>query len=158
MNGFGHRAQNGNPAFVGIDFILRTKAIEIIIKKSFRVLNEFAEFLAAKIFDETVRVVRRGHDGHAHRQTRREQMVERTHGGVLPGFVGIKTQNHFVNVAFDNARVLVGEGRALRRDDVLHARHEARDQIQLAFADDGGLRVENRALGFVEAEENSCSW
>ena len=81
-------------------------------------------------------------------------MVKRPHGGILSGLVGIEAQNDFVNVAFDDARMLVGEGRALRRDDVLHAVHETGDQIQLAFADDRGTGVEDRALGFVEAEEN----
>src|SRR5882724_4474286 len=50
--------------------------------------------------------------------------------------------------------MLVGEGRALRRDYVLHTGHEARDQIQLAFANDGETGVKNRALGFVETEKN----
>ncbi len=98
--------------------------------------------------------MRRGHDGNAHGQAGREQMIQRTNGGILPGFVGIETQHHFIHVAFDNARMLVGERRALRRNDVLHASHEARDQIKLPFANDGEPGVENRALGFVEAEEN----
>ena len=50
--------------------------------------------------------------------------------------------------------MLLGERRALRRDDVLHAVRETRDEVELAFADDGVAGVENRALGFVEAEEN----
>ncbi len=145
-DGLGHVAHNYVPPFVSRDFIGRAKAVQIIIKKSVGAFDKLAERLAAVGLDETIRVVRLRHHRHTHGDSRREQMVERTHGGVLPGLVRIKTQNDFVNVALDDARVLVGEGRALRRDDVLHAGHEARDQVQLAFADDGGLRVEQRAL------------
>src|SRR5690348_2738269 len=81
-------------------------------------------------------------------------MVERTDGGVLPGLVRIKTENDFVDVAFQNSRMLFSEGRALRRHDVLHASHEAGNQIQLTFANDGKAGVENCAFGFVESEEN----
>ena len=41
-----------------------------------------------------------------------------------------------------------------RGDDVLDAGHEAGDEIELAFADDGDLGVEHGAFGFVEAEED----
>src|SRR5208282_4278311 len=47
-----------------------------------------------------------------------------------------------------------GEGGALRRDDVLDTAYETRNQIELAFADDGKPGVEQRAFGFVEAEEH----
>jgi len=73
-------------------------------------------------------------------------MVERTHGGILAGFVRIKTQHHLVHVTFDDARVVGGEGRALWRDDVLHPGHETRNQIKLPFANDGKPGVEDGAL------------
>src|ERR1700722_18027345 len=47
-----------------------------------------------------------------------------------------------------------GQCRSRRRDNVLHARHETSDEIKLAFANDRGLRIGQRALGFIEAEEN----
>ena len=105
MNGLGHVLQNSEPALVARGVVLFAKPVQVVIEKPFRVFHQFAERLAAVGLDETVRVVRRGHDGDAHGKTGRKQMIQRTHGGVLPGFVGIETQNHFVNVAFDDARV-----------------------------------------------------
>ena len=50
--------------------------------------------------------------------------------------------------------MLFGEGGALRRDDVLHAIHEAGNQIQLTFADNGTVGFQNSSFGLVEAKEN----
>ena len=36
----------------------------------------------------------------------------------------------------------------------LDARHEARDEVELTFADNGGLGIEQSAFGFVETEED----
>ena len=154
MDGFGHVMQNGEPALVAIRVVLLAKAGQTIIEKSAGVLNQLAEFFAAIGLDETVRVVGRGNNRHAHGKAGREQMIQRMHGGVLSGLVGIEAQHDFVDVAFQNTRVLVGERRALRRDNILHAGHETGDEIKLAFANDGKPGVQNRALGFVETEEN----
>jgi len=49
--------------------------------------------------------------------------------------------------------VVGGESRALWRDDVLHPGHETRDQIKLAFANDGKSSVEDGAFGFIQAKK-----
>jgi hypothetical protein len=82
---------------------------------------------------------------------------ERT-AAFCPALSESKHRHDFVHVALDDAGVLIGEGRALRRDDVLHARHEARDGVQLPLAHDGETGVEDGALGFIEREERLCSW
>src|SRR6266446_3762136 len=76
----------------------------------------------------------------AQSQPRGEQMIQRANGSILSGVIRIETEHHFLDVAFQNPRVVGSEGRPLWGDDVLHARHVAGDQIKLAFAD-------NRALG-----------
>ena len=112
------------------------------------------EGLAAGFLDEAVGIVRGGNDGDANGQAGGEQAVERTDGGVLAGVVGIEAEDDFIHVTFQDAGVVGGEGGALGRDDVLDAGHVTGDEVELAFADDGGLGVEQCALGFVEAEED----
>ena len=134
--------------------LLRAKAVQVIIKKAARVFDQLREGRAAEFLDETVRVVRRGHRRHANGQAGGQQAVQRTDGGVLPGVVGIEAEHDFLHVALENARVVGGQGRALRRDDVLDAGHEAGDQVKLAFANDGPVRVQQRAFGFVQAKHD----
>src|SRR5206468_2765709 len=100
----------------------------------------------------TVRVVRRGKGGDPDGQAGSEQAVEHAHGGGLTSGVRVKAQHDFVHVTLEDARVVGGEGGALRSEDVARAAHVAGDEVELAFADDGEAGVEDGAFGFVEAE------
>ena len=126
-DGRSHVAHYQAPPLVAGHVVLSAQPVQIIIEKAVRAGNQLAKRLAAVGLNVTVRVMRPGHHRHAHSHARGQQGVERPHGGLLPSLVGIKAQNHFLHIALDDARVLVGEGRALGRDDVLHPRHEAGD-------------------------------
>jgi hypothetical protein len=75
---------------------------------------------------------------------------------LLAGVVGIKAEDHLVGVAFEDAGVVGGEGGALRRDHILDTRHEAGDEVQLAFANHRAAGVQDGALGFVQAEHDAA--
>src|SRR6266571_5278692 len=98
--------------------------------------------------------MRRRHGSDADCQTGSQQVIERTNGGVAPGGVRVEAEHHLLHIALEDARVLGGQRGPLRRDDIVNARQVAGDQIKLALADDGVTGVEQRALRFVEAEEN----
>jgi hypothetical protein len=50
--------------------------------------------------------------------------------------------------------MLIGERRSLRCDDIFNTRHKTRDQVKLAFTNNGALRIQQRAFGFIEAEKD----
>ena len=134
------------------------KTFQVPVKKSFSFVDDFAEGFAAVLFDEAVGIFAVRNRDNANGQARREQRIERTHGGVLARVVRIETEHDFLDVTFEDARVVGGERRALRRDDVLHAGHEARDQIELPFADDGGPGVEQRRAWIYRGRRKLCPW
>ena len=154
VNGLSHAAQHRQPALVRGDLVGGAKAVEVIIEEPFGPLDELLESGTSGGLDEAVRVVWGRNYGHAHRQTGGQETIERADGGLLARFVGIKTEYDLLNVALKNAGMVSGQSRALGRDDVLHAGHEAGDEVKLAFAHDGITSVEQRAFGFVQAEEH----
>ena len=90
MRGLGHRGEHGEAALVGAEVVLRTQAVEVVVEEVFRALDELREGRTAVRLDEAVRVVRRGHGGDADGEAAGEQDVERAHGGVLSGVVGVE--------------------------------------------------------------------
>src|SRR3974390_1902954 len=125
MHGLSHFAQHGNAAFVRGKIVSRTKPVQKIIKETLGAADQLFESLAPERFDEAVWIVRRGHDRHTNRQTRSQQAVQRAHSGALARIIGIEAQNDFVSMALENAGMLRSESSALRRDNILHPRHEA---------------------------------
>src|SRR5262249_33430064 len=99
--------------------------------------------------NETIGIMWRRNGRNFDRKAGGEQTVEGADGGVLSGGVRIKTENHFIDEALDDASMIGGEGGSLWRDDVLDAGHEAGDHVELAFANDGVAGVEDSAFGFV---------
>ena len=95
-------------------------------------------------------------DGHADGETAGEQVVERTQRGLLAGGVGVETQDDLLGVALENARVVGGERGALRCHGVLDAGEVAGDGVELTFADDHRLGVEDRPLGLVQSVDHAA--
>ena len=156
VDGFGHGLDNGAASAVAGQVVGGAQAVQIVIKETAGILDQFREGRPAKLLDVAVRVVRRGNGGDANGEAGGQEAVERADGGVLAGVVGIEAEDHFLGVAFEDAGVVGGEGGALRGDDILDARHEAGDEVELAFADDGATGVQDGALGFVQPEHDSA--
>ena len=113
VNGDGHVLQDGEAAFVGGEVVAGAKAVEVIVKETLGAFDELAEGFAAGFLDEAVRVVGLGNDGDADGEAGGEQAVQRTDSGVLAGVIGIKAEDDFLDVAFEDAGVVGGEGGAL---------------------------------------------
>ena len=121
VDGFGHGPDDGAAAPVAGGIVGGAQTVQIIIEKAGGVFDQLREGGRAGFLDETVRIMRRGHGGHADGQAGGQQAVERADGGVLAGVVGIKAEDDFIDVAFENAGMIGGQGGALRGDDVLDA-------------------------------------
>lgn len=151
MQGFEHGSHHRHASLIRIYIIFLTQSFEVIIKKPLGVGNEVLEGCTAVSFDEAVWIMRRRHNSHSYRQICCEEMIERAHDGILAGVIGIEAEHDFVDVALEDAGVLIRESGALGRDDILHAAHETGDEIELALANDGEAGIEDGALGFIEA-------
>src|SRR5205085_4737532 len=84
-----------------------------------------------------------------------KQRVERMLRRLFSRTVGVETQDHFVNEAFQNPRLMFRECCPLRSDNILDSGLKKTDQIELAFADNGAIRLDKRALGFVQSKKHS---
>src|SRR5207302_5073821 len=99
-------------------------------------------------------IMRGGQDGHANRQTRGEQIVDRTHCGLLSRQIGIETKDDLVYIPFENSGVIGRESCSLRSDNILHVGCKASDQIELSLANDGKLFVQQRPFCLIQSEDN----
>jgi hypothetical protein len=154
VDSLGHAAQNCEAALVRTDIVGGAEPPQVEIEIAFGPANELFERISAECFDVAIGIVRRGHRGYFDRESRRQKAVKSAHGCILPRFVGVETEHNLFNIAFENAGMVGSESRSLGRDDILDAGHEAGDQVKLAFAHNGIFRVQQRAFGFVEPEEN----
>ena len=73
----------------------------------------------------------------------------------MPGGVGVETQHNLLGVALEDARVVGGERGALRCHGVLDAGEMAGNGVELTFADDYRLGVEDRPLGLVQPVDHT---
>ena len=95
-----------------------------------------------------------GHLGHAHGKIRFQEGGQGFLGGFEPGGIGVETEDHLVGEPLQNTRLLLGEGGSLRGRDILDARFEGGDEVDLAFANNGRFLIDERPLGFVDAKKH----
>jgi hypothetical protein len=104
-----------------------------------RGLNAADESFGPFAADEGIGVLAGGQLDDANAEVQAEQGGEGALGGFAAGFVGIEAEDDFLGVTLEGAGLFLGEGGALRGDDVLDAGFEGGDEIDLAFEDDGAL-------------------
>src|SRR5438105_11131178 len=75
-------------------------------------------------------------------------------GCFLSGDIRIKTKHHFIDKSLQYPRLILGEGRPLRCNHILNALFEERDQIELPFANDGAVCLDQSAFCFVQTEKH----
>ena len=96
------------------------------------------------------------HFGDANDEIVLEKRVERTLGCFLPGRIGVEAENDFADEPLQDPRLLFGEGRPLRRDDIRDPRFEQRDEVELSFANDRTVRFDQSPLGFVQTKQDAA--
>jgi hypothetical protein len=156
LYGIAHFLYDVDPAAVRVGIVHAAEVAEKEVEESGRVGDQLVEGIGAVLANEAVRVVRPRDDGDADGQAAGKQVVEGTQRGLLPGGVGVEAEDDLLGVSLENAGLVDSEGSSLRRDGVLDAGQVAGDGIQLAFADDGGLGVENRPLGLVQPVDHAA--
>src|SRR4029078_11262480 len=104
--------------------------------------------------DQGVRIFSCRHLGHTHNQVVLQQRIERTRGGFLASCVGVEAKNNVVYKAFQEPRLFFRERGPLRSDDVRDSCLKQTYQIELPLADDSAVRLNQGALGLVQAEKN----
>ncbi len=72
----------------------------------------------------------------------------------MAGGIRVKTKDDFVDKTLQDSRLVFGKCRSLRRDHIGDSSLEERDQIELAFANDRAIGLDQASFRFVEAEEN----
>ena len=156
LHGIAHLLHNVDAAAVGVRVVQSAEVVEQEVKKTGRAVDQLAEGVGSVFADEAVGVVRLRDDGDADGQAAGEQVVERAQGGLLPGGVGVETEDDLLGVALEDAGVVGGEGGALRCDGILDVGQVAGDDVELAFADDDRLGFEDGALGLVEPVDHAA--
>ena len=74
-------------------------------------------------------------------------------GGLATSHVAVEEQRHVHGVASQQARLLQGEGRAQRADDVVDAARVERHDVEVALDEDGLLLLADGVARLPEAEE-----
>ena len=149
-HGLAHRADDRLPTAIAAGVVFGRQMLQEKIKEPRRDFHQFAEGFRAFIADEAIRIVWRGHGHHPNGQPAFEQTIERPHSGGLAGGIGIKTQDHFIGITLEHARVVGSKRGALRRHHIFDAGHVARDGVELAFANEHALGRNDRAACFVQ--------
>ena len=80
--------------------------------------------------------------------------IERSLRRFFAGSVRVETEHHFADKSAQNARLLFGERGALRRHHIRYAGFKKGNKIELSFADNGRVRIDQRALRLVQAVED----
>src|ERR1043166_1215905 len=73
----------------------------------------------------------------------------------MAGGVGVEAKNYFVHEPFQDPRLILRERRALRCDDIGNTGLENRYEIELAFADDRAIGLNQASLGLRQAKEHT---
>ena len=103
---------------------------------------------------ELVRIDAVRQRGHARVHARRAERLARDADGLLPGGVAIEQEYDARREALQQLRLLLGERRAERRDDVLETARVQRDDVEVALDEDRGLLLADRMARLVDAEEH----
>ena len=74
-------------------------------------------------------------------------------GRLLAGLVGVKTKHYFVDEAFQDPGLMIGEGGSLWRHDILNACFKQTNQIELAFTNNRAARFDQRAFRLLKSEQ-----
>jgi len=125
------------------------------VPKSGRLARRSAhKFLRAFRANHRIGIFAAQHFRHAHREIFMEKVGQRALGRLVSRAVGVEAEHHFLHVLPELVRLPRRERRALRRDHILHAGLERRDQVELPLAHDRRGFVDQRALRFVQPEEH----
>ena len=84
-----------------------------------------------------------------------EERVKRTLRRFLSRGVGIETEDHFARESLEDTCLLFGECGSLRRNDIRDPRFEECDQVELPFADDRAIRLDQSAFRLVQTEQDA---
>jgi len=129
-------------------------AVDSVVEELGGLVEEPAEGVGSGRFDEGVGVLAGREGGDADVEAGGGEFAEGGHGGLFSCGVGVEADDGGVGVAFQEAGVGGGEGRAEGGDSVPEGGLMAGDDVDLAFAEEGELFLRHGATGLVETEED----
>ena len=125
------------------------------IKKIARRCDALFEFVFAPVANHRIGIFAGGHFRDPNDEIVLQERIERTFRRLLARGVGVETENHCAHEPFQNPRLILGEGRSLRRDNIGDASFENRDEIELSFANDRTVRFDQAAFCYVLTEQDA---
>lgn len=133
---------------------LDLSAINFVVEKGSRLVEEFAKGLWTLAFEEGIGVIAGWQADDTDVDAFVRELAKSFDRSFVAGFVGIEAEESSIGIALEEFRVLRGAGGALRGDGVIDAVLVAGDCVELTFADENGLLSHDRAAGAIEGEKD----